>query len=228
MGKKIDVLPLLHQGIRCNKFKLNGNKSKVRTFYLTESNFYFCWEAVKSGAQKEKKGLFGGKISKNSRDKVDKDRSIPIRSIMSVSKNDAHSMQSLDFVPEAQKDLTLTIEYSANGQDKKLNFMAYEAFHHTLFYEGLQDLMAAARDPKRNLSEVFELYVDFPKEILPKHLRPQRFKWEPLGDNDFTKATDDEHSSNMYFDSNPDSLTNVHVWDPTKSANYGRDRMKSF
>ena len=72
--KKIDVLPLLHQGIRCNKFKLNGNKSKVRTFYLTDSNFYFCWEAV--GALKEKKSLFGGKKgTSNSREKRDKDRS---------------------------------------------------------------------------------------------------------------------------------------------------------
>ena len=94
-------------------------------------------------------------------------------------------MQSYAFIPSQQKSLTISIVYSINGQDKKLNFMAYEPFHHSLFYEGLQQLIAAARDPKRNLSEVFELYVDFPKEILPKHLRPQRYKWEPLGDNDY-------------------------------------------
>merc|ERR1719479_697079 len=89
-------------------------------------------------------------------------------------------MQSYNFIPLQQKALTLSIVYSANGSDKKLNFMAYEPFHHQLFYEGLQQLIDAARDPKRNLSEVFELYVDFPKD-----LRPQRFKWEPLADNDF-------------------------------------------
>merc|ERR1712228_344163 len=234
--KKIDILPLLHTGIRANKFKLNGNKSKVRTFFLTESNFYFCWEAV--GAQKEKKSLFGGKTTSNSnRDKVDKDRSIPIRSIRSLQKNPAYMMQSYGFIPPQQKAMTLTIVYSANGQKKKLNFMAYEAFHHLLFYEGLQDLIGAARDSKRNLSEIFELYVDFPKEILPKHLRPQRFKWEPLGDNDFAakdsgddkkKDDDDDHKhNNMYFDSNPASLKNVNVYDPTL-AQYGRNRVKSF
>merc|ERR1712154_164831 len=82
--KKIDVLPLLHKGIRANKFKLNGNKSKVRTFYLTESNFYFCWEAV--GGQSEKKGLFGKSKGQSNRAKIDKDRSIPIRAIRSLQK----------------------------------------------------------------------------------------------------------------------------------------------
>ena len=143
-------------------------------------------------------------------------------------------MQSYNFIPPQQKALTLTIVYTANGQDKKLNFMAYEAFHHLLFYEGLQDLIGAARDPKRNLSEIFELYVDFPKEILPKHLRPQRFKWEPLDNSDFAKDSgddkkkeDDDNNNNTYFDSNPVSLNNVNVYDPTM-AQYGRDRVKSF
>merc|ERR1712013_179767 len=181
--KKIDVLPLLHQGIRSNKFKLNGSKSKVRTFYLTENNFYFCWEAVSNNAQTTEKksggGLFGKGKGGNGRSKIDKDRSIPIRSIRNIQKNPAYMMQSYAFIPPQSKAYTLTINYNASGTDKKLNFMAYEPFHHSLFYEGLQQLITAAHDPKRNLSEVFELYVDFPKEILPKHLRPQRFKWEP-------------------------------------------------
>jgi len=141
-------------------------------------------------------------------------------------------MQSYNFIPPQQKALTLSIVYSANGQDKKLNFMSYEPFHHQLFYEGLQELISAARDPKRNLSEVFELYVDFPKEILPKHLRPQRFKWEPLGDNDFVQQSnannkDSDNNGNMYFDSNPNAFANLDVYDPT-AADFGRNRVKSF
>merc|ERR1712154_371789 len=223
--KKIDVLPLLHKGIRANKFKLNGNKSKVRTFYLTENNFYFCWEAV--GQQNEKKGgLFGGKNKGQSgRSKVDKDRSIPIRAIKSLQKNPAYMMQSYNFIPLQQKALTLSIVYSANGSDKKLNFMAYEPFHHQLFYEGLQQLIDAARDPKRNLSEVFALYVDFPKEILPKHLRPQRFKWEPLADNDF--ASNKQQKTEQFQDDS--DFHNVHVYDPTNiHQQFGRNRIKSF
>jgi len=233
--KKIDVLPLLHQGIRSNKFKLNGSKSKVRTFYLTENNFYFCWEAVSNAQTTEKKsggGLFG-KGKGGSRTKIDKDRSIPIRSIRNIQKNPAYMMQSYAFIPPQSKAFTLTINYTASGQDKKLNFMAYEHFHHSLFYEGLQQLIEAAHDPKRNLSEVFELYVDFPKEILPKHLRPQRFKWEPLADGDFaqqkgqTEAESAENGSNMYFDTSPNSLKNLEVFDPTSNGGV-RGRVKSF
>jgi len=230
--KKIDVLPLLHRGIRANKFKINGNKSKVRTFYLTSNNFYFCWEVV--GQATDKKGgggLFGGKNKgNNTRSKVDKERSIPIRSIRSLQKNPAYTMQSYNFIPAESKAYTLTILYSMHGQDKKLNFMAYEPFHHTLFHEGLQQLIAAARDPKRNLNEVFELYVDFPKEILPKHLRPQRFKWEPLQDNDYAaQGSDTENAnSNMYFDASPDKFANMEVYDPTASGSFGRNRVKSF
>jgi len=236
--KKIDVLPLLHQGIRSNKFKLNGSKSKVRTFYLTDNNFYFCWEAVSGGQAADKKGggLFGKGKGGNSRSKIDKDRSIPIRAIRNIQKNPAYMMQSYSFIPAQSKAFTLTINYSASGQDKKLNFMAYEPFHHSLFYEGLQQLIAAAHDPKRNLSEVFELYVDFPKEILPKHLRPQRFKWEPLADNDFAQqkgqAQDGqgdgaENGSNMYFDTSPNGLNNLEVFDPTSNGGV-RGRVKSF
>jgi len=233
--KKIDVLPLLHQGIRSNKFKLNGSKSKVRTFYLTENNFYFCWEAVSNAQTTEKKsggGLFG-KGKGGARTKIDKDRSIPIRSIRNIQKNPAYMMQSYAFIPPQSKAYTLTINYAVGGQDKKLNFMAYEPFHHSLFYEGLQQLIEAAHDPKRNLSEVFELYVDFPKEILPKHLRPQRFKWEPLADGDFdaqkgqeTEAAA-ENGSNMYFDTSPTNLNNLEVFDPTSNGGV-RGRVKSF
>merc|ERR1712087_854776 len=159
------------------------------------------------GATEKKSGLFGGKSkNQNDRNKVDKERSIPIRSIRSLQKNPAYMMQTYNFIPAQSKAFTLTILYSMNGQDKKLNFMAYEAFHHSLFYEGLQQLINAARDPKRNLSEVFELYVDFPKEILPKHLRPQRFKWEPLADGDFSQQKGQnetetaDNGSNMFFD----------------------------
>ena len=153
-------------------------------------------------------------------------------------------MNSYNFIPAQQKALTLSIVYSANGQDKKLNFMAYEPFHHQLFYEGLQQLIAAARDPKRNLSEVFELYVDFPKEILPKHLRPQRFKWEPLGENDFNTNNNNNNNNgnnnnkdnnndnnnnnnnnNMHFD-NSSAFQNIDIYDPM--GQYGRERMKSF
>eukprot|EP01083_Nonionella_stella_P064026 166511_1 len=219
--KKIDVLPLLHKGVRANKFKLNGNKSKVRTFYLTDSNFYFCWEAV--GAQNEKKGLFGKTKTTDKRSKIDKDRSIPIRAIRTLQKNPAYMMQSYNFIPPQQKALTLSIVYTTNGVDKKLNFMSYEPFHHQLFFEGMNELIAAARDPKRNLSEVFELYVDFPKEILPKHLRPQRFKWEPLGDNDFNQQNE---SNKEEEDTTDQSFRNVDVYDPTQA--YGRERVKSF
>lgn len=248
--KKIDVLPLLHQGIRANKFKLNGNKSKVRTFYLTDTNFYFCWEAV--GQQNEKKGggLFGKKGAQTARSKVDKDRSIPIRAIRSLQKNPAYMMQSYNFIPPQQKSLTLTIVYSVDGQEKKLNFMAYEAFHHQLLYEGMQQLITAARDPKRNLAEVFELYVDFQKEILPKHLRPQRFKWEPLGDSDFGAANnnnnnnnavsnnlennnnddqlDNANGNNMYFDNTQQAFQDIDMYDPTADGQFGRSRIKSF
>ena len=44
--QSIDVLPLLHTGIKANKFKFGQNKSKVRTFYLTKDNQWFCWEPV--------------------------------------------------------------------------------------------------------------------------------------------------------------------------------------
>merc|ERR1712177_27147 len=138
-------------------------------------------------------------------------------------------MQSYAFIPPQSKAYTLTINYAAGGQDKKLNFMAYEPFHHSLFYEGLQQLIEAAHDPKRNLSEVFELYVDFPKEILPKHLRPQRFKWEPLQDHDFNKQQEENEESkekNLYFDSNASTQANVNIFDPT-AAFGGRDRVKS-
>lgn len=225
--KKIDILPLLHQGIRANKFKLSAKKSKVRTFYLTKSNFYFCWKAVQS--PQTKKSLFGGmKSASDNKDKVDKDRSIPIQSIRSLQKNPAYMMKSYDFIPSEQKAFTLTIVYAVNGSEKTLNFMPYEAFHHMLFFEGLQDLINASRDSKRNLSEIFELYVDFPKEILPKHLRPQRFKWEPLQDNDFKKDDKEEvQDKNLYFDSNPNTQANVNIFDPT-AAFGGRDRVKSF
>lgn len=74
--KKIDVLPLLHRGIRANKFKLNGNKSKVRTFYLTQNNYYFCWEVVGQNSDKKGGGLFGGKNkAQTTRSKIDKERS---------------------------------------------------------------------------------------------------------------------------------------------------------
>ena len=82
--KKIDVLPLLHRGIRANKFKLNGSKSKVRTFYLTTNNFYFCWEVVGQAAEKKGGGIFGGKNKgQNTRSKIDKERSS--MSILSLS-----------------------------------------------------------------------------------------------------------------------------------------------
>jgi len=229
--KKIDVLPLLHRGIRANKFKLNGNKSRVRTFYLMDDNFHFCWEVVGQSSEK-KGGLFGGKNKgQTARSKVDKERSIPIRHIRDVQKNPAHMMQTYSFIPAQSKAFTLTILYSMNGQDKKLNFMAYEPFHHTLFYEGLNQLMAASRDPKRNLNEVFELYVDFPKEILPKHLRPQRFKWEPLADGDYaSQGSDTENAnSNMFFDASPEKFAKMDVYDPTASGLFGgRSRVKSF
>ena len=147
-------------------------------------------------------------------------------------------MQSYNFIPPQQKSLTLSIVYSVNGQDKKLNFMAYEPFHHQLFHEGLQQLISAARDPKRNLSEVFELYVDFPKEMLPKHLRPQRFKWEPLGDVDFNNNGNNTNNdndndnktnndNNLYLDSsqNFNHFNHMEVFDPT---DFSRDRIKSF
>jgi len=229
--KKIDVLPLLHRGIRANKFKLNGNKSKVRTFYLTNNNFYFCWEVVGQTSEKKGGGIFGGKNKgQNNRTKVDKERSIPIRAIRSLQKNPAYMMQSYNFIPAQSKAFTLTILYSMNGQDKKLNFMAYEPFHHTLFYEGLTQLITAVRDPKRNLAEVFELYVDFPKETLPKHLRPQRFKWEPLADGDYAaQGSDTENAnSNMFFDAAPDKFASMEVFDPTVSGDFGRHRFGSI
>lgn len=139
-------------------------------------------------------------------------------------------MQSYNFIPAQSKAFTLTILYSMNGQDKKLNFMAYEPFHHTLFYEGLTQLITAVRDPKRNLAEVFELYVDFPKESLPKHLRPQRFKWEPLADGDYAaQGSDTENAnSNMFFDATPDKFASMEVFDPTVSGDFGRHRFGSI
>jgi len=76
---------------------------------------------------------------------------------------------------------------------------------------------------------VFELYVDFPKEILPKHLRPQRFKWEPLADGDFSQQKNEtetvDDGSNMYFDKG--NTDNLEVFDPTSDGG-ARGRVKSF
>lgn len=65
--KKIDVLPLLHKGIRANKFKLKGNKSKVRKFFVTENNYFFCWDAVNASTNypSNKKNTNGNGSSTN-------------------------------------------------------------------------------------------------------------------------------------------------------------------
>lgn len=153
---------------------------------------------------------------------------VPIRAIRSLVKNAAYTMQTYNFIPPSQKSLTISIVYVQNGTEKRLNFMNYEPFHNVLFFEGLTQLWDASKDPERNLSEVFELYVDFSKDILPKHLRPQKFKWEPLGDGDYnTSASEDNGNTlNPFFD-NSGAHNNVNLFDPTAN-NASRARLKSF
>ena len=76
-----------------------------------------------------------------------------------------------------------------------------------------------------------ELYVDFEKEILPKHLRPQRFKWEPLGQQDIDKAQKDKDNKNGDSNDNDSGTLNgtsyevIDSFDPTQER---RSRLKSF
>ena len=66
-----------------------------------------------------------------------------------------------------------------------------------------------------------ELYVDFEKEILPKHLRPQRFKWEPLGKQDIDSAEKDKEDGGKI----DNAFETIDSFDPTQER---RNRLKSF
>ena len=202
----------MHRGIKGNKFKFNASKSKIRLFYVTNNNQYFCWEAI--GPNQKLKSKKPGNNGK----KIDPDRSIPFGNIRGIQKNSANLVQHLTFIPAQNKSLTLTIIYTIKGSNKKLNFMLYEPFHHALLYRGLNELVSCARNINRSLDNMYELYVDFPKQMLPKHLRPQKFKWEPLQPN---------NNNNNNNDTNNDiNINSVEIFDPFK--NDPRNRIKSF
>ena len=152
-----------------------------------------------------------------------------VRSIREVKKNSSAMVQDLNFIPAQHKSLTISIIYDVKGSEKKVSLMAYEAFHHILIFESLYKLSKMGSNINRDLSNVFELYVDFEKEILPKHLRPQRFKWEPLGNDDKGKDKDsDNNKSDDNMIGSGSSLAspdNLDSFDPT---NENRDRLKSF
>ncbi|ETO31255.1 hypothetical protein RFI_05865 [Reticulomyxa filosa] len=113
-------------------------------------------------------------------------------------------VRNVRFIPTDRKSCTLTITYNVNhkprseGQKgrarsftqgatglrppayKQICIMAYEPFHFEMVVGALEKLVALSRDPNEHLENIFELYIDFPKTILPKHLRPQKYKWEAL------------------------------------------------
>jgi len=229
--KSIDVLPLLHKGVRMNKFKMNGNTANVRLFFLSSDNQYFCWSPNLD--------------NKNTFDvanliKSDEERRILLESIKEVKRNTPANVQHLNFVPANRKSCTLTITYNSNFKPrtenqkgrsrsftqggsglrapfyKQVSVMAYEEFHFEMVASGLEKLMAISKDPKEQLDHIFELFVEFPKVILPKHLRPQKYRWEAL-----------KHGENENADEGPLTVQSEYDEEPPNTKR-DRDRVTSF
>jgi len=189
--KLIDVLPLLHKGIKMNKFKMQkGAKCRVRHFFLTKDNTTLCWSPneVKQSDDSDQPQLVRVK-SLDMLLKSQDDRSISLRTVNEIRRNPAETLKELDFIPH--KALTLTVIYTQKNVQRMLNVMAYNKFHFQLMCRGLESLVLLAADSSRKLQQVFELPLEFDKDILPRHLRPQKFKWEPLK-NDGQQVDEEE------------------------------------
>jgi len=193
--KSIDVLPLLRKGIRMNKFKMNGTVANVRLFFLSSDNLYFCWSPnLDNKASFDMANLI----------KSDEERRILLESVKEIKRIPQSSIQNLRFIPTDRKSCTLTITYDVNYRPRAQNqkgrarsftqggsglrapaykqicLMAYEPFHFEMVMMALEKMIAISKNPNEHLENIFELFIDFPKSVLPKHLRPSKYQWESL------------------------------------------------
>jgi len=141
-GHKIDILPLMHQGMKMYKFGKKLTKPRQRTVYLSRDNRYLKWASPFKKADETQ---------------------VEVASISRVDhgeKSDVYN-QARELAADGvvKPSLAITVHYEAtSGKQKTLNLLAILPLHHMIWVEGLTRLNKVCKsgaDPG-NVIELFQ------------------------------------------------------------------------
>lgn len=141
-GHKIDILPLMHQGMKMYKFGKKLTKPRQRTVYLSRDNRHLKWASPFKKADETQ---------------------VEVASISRVEHGDKSDVynQARELATDGvvKPSLAITVHYEASsGKQKTLNLLAILPLHHMIWVEGLTRLNKVCKsgaDPG-NVIELFQ------------------------------------------------------------------------